>query len=307
MRNRLAILMYHRVLNAPDVLRPWDVTADMFDWQVRCLSRWFNVFSLGEGVRRLREGTLPSRAVSITFDDGYADNYELALPVLQRYGVSATVFVAPGYINGGRMWNDTVIESFNSATTDFLALDSIGLGRVDLSNSKSRFEALMKVITSLKYLPPDERARKADSLAASIGTKLPNNLMMTNEQVIELHRSGVEIGAHTVNHPILAKVDDASARKEIIDSKLYLENLLAAPVTTFAFPNGRPHKDYGATHVKIVRDAGFKLAVSTAWGSASRTMDIHQLPRIAPWDQTPLRFTYRVMRSFFESDPALVS
>jgi len=112
--SRLSILIYHRVLPGPDPLNNWDPTAAEFESQIRALSRFFTPLALGEAVERLRKGTLPAHAACVTFDDGYRDNVDVALPILRRHGVPATFFIATGYLNGGRMWNDTVIESIRS-------------------------------------------------------------------------------------------------------------------------------------------------------------------------------------------------
>lgn len=302
---RLAILMYHRVLPAPEALRPWDVDTRAFDWQIGLLTRWFNVLPLREAARRLREGTLPARAVSITFDDGYADNLTLALPVLRKHGAHATFFIATGYLDGGRMWNDTVIEALARAPGPQLDFNSIGLDRYDIAAPAARLDALKKILAKVKYLVPAERVSRSGAIAAMIGQPLPDNLMMTTTQLRELHAAGMEIGAHTVNHPILARVDDATAQREIVDSRDRLRELLGAEIPTFAYPNGRPVTDYGKQHADFVRQAGFEVAVSTAWGAARSTMDPWQLARIAPWDQTPLRFGLRVFRSYFEAEPKL--
>src|SRR5215471_13800654 len=106
----LTVLMYHRVLENPDPLTG-AVDARHFELQMRALREYFRVLPLTEAVDRLRARKLPSRAVSITFDDGYADNAVVALPILQAHSLHATFFVADGFLNGGRMFNDTVIEA----------------------------------------------------------------------------------------------------------------------------------------------------------------------------------------------------
>ena len=108
---RLSVLIYHRVLAAPDLLRPWEPDRDRFRRQMELLASNFKVLNLGEAVQRLAEGRMPPRAACVTFDDGYADNAAIARPVLEELQLPATFFIATGYLDGGRMWNDTVIES----------------------------------------------------------------------------------------------------------------------------------------------------------------------------------------------------
>ena len=124
----LSILIYHRVLAGPDPLFPERIDARRFEQHLRLLTRWFRVLPLGEAVARLRAGTLPSRAACITFDDGYADHAEVALPLLQRYGVTATFFVASGFLDGGCMWSDAVTDVVRHAPGERLNLTRSGFG-----------------------------------------------------------------------------------------------------------------------------------------------------------------------------------
>src|SRR6267143_1774593 len=123
----LSILIYHRVIAEADPLVPGEVCAREFDWQLTVLGRWFRVLPLLEAVARLRNGELPVRAACVTFDDGYADNVTTALPILRRHGVPATFFLATAFINGGRMWNDTVIETVRRAPGNALDARPVGL------------------------------------------------------------------------------------------------------------------------------------------------------------------------------------
>jgi len=299
---RLSILIYHRVVPEPDPLFPEQVCAKEFDRQLAVLGRWFAVLPLGEAVARLRGGTLPIRAACVTFDDGYADNAAVALPILLRRGIPATFFLATGFIDGGRMWNDSVIETFRRARGDVLDARCIGLDQLSVSTIELRRLAIDRALAALKYLPLEERQRRVEELGAGASEKLPSGLMMTEEQVRQLHSSDMEIGAHTVTHPILARVDPERAGGEIRDSKNRLEAITGTPVTLFAYPNGKPGLDYRREHVDMVRELGFEAAVSTAWGVAHAASDPFQLPRFTPWDRTPGRFLLRLLRNTFRTE-----
>ena len=107
---RLSILIYHRVLARPDPLFPYEVDAKRFGQHLNLLKRFFTVIPLHDAVHLLARGKLPARAACITFDDGYADNAQVALPILQKHGMCATFFIATGFLDGGQMWNDKVID-----------------------------------------------------------------------------------------------------------------------------------------------------------------------------------------------------
>ena len=124
---------------------------------------------------------------------------------------------------------------------------------------------------------------------------MPNDLMMTSAQVKTMHQFGMQIGAHTVSHPILARLSDAQAGVEILDSKNILEQLLGERVGLFAYPNGKPDEDYTSRSVAIVRDMGFDAAVTTQWGVCRSGDDLFQIPRFTPWDTSKLRFGARML------------
>ena len=295
--NALSILIYHRVLPQRDPIFPGEVDRSDFLRQMRLLKSCFNVLPLLEAVRLARAGQLPPRAACITFDDGYADNAEVALPVLQQLGLHATFFIATGFLNGGRMWNDTVIEAVRRAAAGPLALEALGLGRYQLDSADSRRAAIVALIGQLKYLPMAERLAQVSRVADAIGQPLPDDLMMDTAQLLRLRDAGMGLGAHTVHHPILTSLPPEEARREIAQGRAELESLLGQPVQLFAYPNGKPGEDYGPEHVAMVRELGFEAAVSTAWGRAGAAVDFHQLPRFTPWDRSDGRFMLRLARN----------
>tara|TARA_R110002073_G_scaffold3741_1_gene24630 strand:- start:918 stop:1910 length:993 start_codon:yes stop_codon:yes gene_type:complete len=294
---RLSIVIYHRVLVEPDLLLGDKGDAETFDLHLNYLTSHFNILPLHEAVQRLQNGTLPSRAVCITFDDGYADNAEIALPILQKYGVSATFFIAAGFVNGGMMWNDKVIELIRRASGDFLDLREMGLERYKINSLLLRQEALFSILDTLKYQPFETRRLQVEKLCELIPVTIPENFMMTPNQLRMLHSAGMEIGGHTVNHPILARLADNDAYTEIADGKEILENIIRGPIRLFAYPNGKPCKDYLPAHTAMLRRIGFEAAVSTAWGTAKNGNDLYQLPRFTPWDTGRLRFVLRMMQN----------
>ena len=290
---RLSILIFHRVLAVRDPLFPGEPDAAHFDRICGWVARWFTVMPLSTAVQRLREGCLPARALAITFDDGYEDNHSQALPTLQRYGLPATFFIATGFLDGGRMWNDTVIEAVRLTRLATLDLDGLAagdFGRHGVGDNTSRRALIDKLLPQLKYLEPALRLRAVEELAQRAGAELPENLMMASWQVRDLHRAGMQIGAHTVTHPILARVNDADAGAEMTRSKATLENLIGDAVRLFAYPNGKPGADYSLAAVALARQAGFEAAVSTTRGSAQSGCDLFQLPRFTPWRQTRVGF-----------------
>ncbi len=304
-RAKLAILMYHRVLPQPDALTG-EIDAHAFDRQLAALRECFNVLPLAESVERLRRGSLPPRAVAITFDDGYADNVEVALPALQRHRLHATFFIATGFLDGGRMFNDTVIEAVRRMPGPTFDVPALDLRHIAVGTMDEKRAAIGRVLESVKYLDMQSREDVAAQIARIGGQPLPDDLMMRTDQLRALAAAGMEIGGHTVNHPILTRIDADRARQEIQANRSALESLTGKPVRLFAYPNGIPAQDYSAVHVAIVRELGFVAAVSTSWGAATRNCDEFQLPRFTPWDREPNRFVARLLHNLVARKPIVL-
>jgi peptidoglycan/xylan/chitin deacetylase (PgdA/CDA1 family) len=292
---RLLVLIYHRVLRDVDPMAPREMTAEVFRWQMQLLRRHAQPLALADALDGLAAGRLPRRAVCVTFDDGYADNEQVALPILRESDIPATFFVTTGFLDGGRMWNDTLIEAVRRLPPGRHDLSAIGAGVIEVDGDASRILATRSAIRLLKHLEPDERLERARWLQDYSGGSLPDDLMMTSAQVRALHSAGMEIGAHTVSHPILRALAPEAAAVELQESRARLELLTGAKVRYFAYPNGRPGSDYDERHVGLARECGFEAAYSTRRGACSRASDRWQLPRFTPWDRSPARWISRLV------------
>lgn len=292
----LAVVNYHRVLAQPDPLLDTEPDVATFHWQMALLAECFNVMPLYEALRALDAGRLPPRTVCITFDDGYRSVHDLALPILRKFNLPATVFVTSGFVGSGagNMWNDRIIHAVQSLPAGSLDLSDIGLACYSLASLDARKQTALRLTEVGKYLPPEERENLVARLDRMSGMH-PDALMLTPEMLVTLERNGVEIGAHTISHPILTSLDDDSARVEIATGKDQLEAMIGKPVRLFAYPNGKVGQDFDARHVEMVRQAGFFAAFTTAAGAITGDQDRFQLPRSRPWDRTPFRFGLRLL------------
>lgn len=286
---RLSILIYHRVLVERDWMLPDVPTVEEFRWQMQLMRRHFNMLSLAEAYRLMKEDKLPARAACITFDDGYADTAIVAHPVLMELEIPMTIFVASGYLDGGMMWNDILLESVRRMSTDHLNLQDFGLPCYSMSSHSERQLAAYDLVARCKYLDPLRR-QEITSYLAQQSRALPSHMMMSHNEIRHLAEQGVEIGGHTVNHPILTKLTAAQAQSEIAEGKAHLEAITEQPVRLFAYPNGRPGVDYNDSHVRMVQKAGFEAAVTTGRGVSDHSTDLFQLPRFTPWAKSTSRF-----------------
>lgn len=303
---RLSVLTFHRVLAQPDRLRYGEPDVQQFDRMMRLISASFVVLQMRQAIELIKQNDLPRRALVISFDDGYADNAKLALPVLLRHGLVATFYVSTGFLNGGRMWNDSVIESIRGCTSERLDLGFLGLEEMHLPDDDARRSVIAVLLHRIKYLKLQERDAAVERLRIACGSpQLPSDLMMNPEQVRQLALAGMEVGGHTVSHPILTSLSRPEAEDEIRSGKQALEAMIQSSVSTFAYPNGKPDKDYDNSHVDIVKSLGFSGAVSTAKGVAAYGDDLFQLPRISPWGATVAVWAFRLMQYYRRRDFSL--
>ena len=303
------ILMYHRI--AAPAVDPWGLAVhpDRFEAQLAWLAAKRAPLSMPEFVRRLQLGSLPDAAIAVTFDDGYADNLEQAAPRLRAAAVPATVFLAAGAIGQPReFWWDEVARGILSRR-DGLDADV----SVDGRPLRLTFEAMNgadseadgwrawqepRTARQRSYLDLWRMLRdaSADARDAALSrfrevTALPPpqqpDLPMAAGDVARLTRGyGIEVGGHTITHPVLPKLAPHEKRREIGDGKRRCEQLIGSPIDGFAYPHGALDADCR----DAVRDSGFKWACGTAHGFVSTTADPFALPRIfvQDWDAAGL-------------------
>ena len=281
LQKRLVILIYHRVLDEPDPLRPYDPDKALFDRQIRQITRWWHVLPLREGISRLRDGTLPARALSITFDDGYEDNLSNAIPILNDYDAAATFFVTTGYLGDTMMFNDLVIEAVRKCKDNVITLPESSQEYVVGKSVAERLNGIASVLGEMKYRNPVERHELAEGIASRYNVDTTARLMLTIDQVREMRDAGMEVGAHTERHPALGSICDAEATAEVQNSKDTLEEILQEEIHGFAYPFGKSQRDFGERDVDVVKAAKFKYALTTDWSTADAGTDVFKLPRLS--------------------------
>jgi peptidoglycan/xylan/chitin deacetylase (PgdA/CDA1 family) len=269
---------------------------------MRAVAGFLRPCALAEGLRLLGDGRLPPRSVAVSFDDGYADNVQVALPILRETGVPATFFVATSYLDGGRMWNDTVIESVRRLAPGEHPFPHAGLRSITVPHSLDRRALVLQLLGAIKYLPPSDRDAAANALTALLAQPLPANLMMRRDDLRRLIDAGMDVGGHTRSHPILSGLCDARAEEEIAGGLDDITAITGRRPTLFAYPNGRRGLDYGDREVGIVRRLGLAAAFVTNRGIVTANSDLLQAPRLAPSPRRPVRFAVALWRAYSEPE-----
>lgn len=298
---KFLVLCQHRIFEQPDPLAPDVPTAGEFEALVQCLARYFRPMTLGDAMTRANDGNLPPRSVVLTFDDGYEDNLRVALPILEKHGVPATFFVATSFLQGTMMWNDRIIEAARGTGKrehrgPWLGDDA----PFNVASDQDRHRLATRIIDHIKHLAPDARLAMVEQFETDAGFRSTERLMMNPDEVRELSERGMEVGGHTMTHPILTALPDDDAFAEITGGKKALETIIDKPLVCFAYPNGKPGDDYTDVHAEMVQLAGFKAAVSTRWGCAHRNVNPYQIPRVGLFRGSDTEMALRMIRYHFD-------
>jgi peptidoglycan/xylan/chitin deacetylase (PgdA/CDA1 family) len=239
---RFQILGYHKVSPEAHPFFP-PLRPEIFEQQMQLLKNCYKVIGLQELVARAARGDVPERAVAITFDDGYRDNYDYAFPILKKYRFPATVFVATGAIGTGDLiWHDRAFDAFRFATVSRARLEDSVVPELVLDTDEAREKSLQVALARAKRLYGDTRQRFIDDIEQKLRPSLPGDSqkrMLNWEQVTEMHAGGIEFGSHTVSHTILSCISRPDMIRELRDSKDELSGRLRTPVVSFAYPNGK--------------------------------------------------------------------
>lgn len=278
---RAVLLAYHRILPR-DRLRSFPFLEDLvateedFAGQMALLAARFRVLPLEEIVRTLRAGgRLAPGTIGITFDDGYADNYRFAWPVLRRLHLPATVFLTTGHVGGARglFWWDEV-SRWRSAGVKRIEVEGLGMRSVATMGARDR------LLEELKRFPVDEASRRVRETSARAGpgpAPEPEKEFLSWDQVREMQSEGISFGSHTVSHCLLPMETAVRRRAELMDSRAVIERETGRPCSLFCYPDGAATGPLG----REVREAGFLGAVGTGARDLIQEagLDLYRLPR----------------------------
>lgn len=286
------ILYFHRVNDEGDPFFP-AMSTDFFERQVRFVTQNYRVVSLSDALRRLREGGPPEPVVALTFDDGYRDNYTHALPILQRYGAPATIFLTTGSIDSREpLWFEKLALAVRKSPHPSIDLEIDIPRRIWLRDAKERLSANDQIYTILRGLPDDQRREWLAQILKQLGAGDDgerNGKMLTWDDVRAMQQHRISFGGHTVTHPFVSRLSPEQAAWEISECKRRIEQELQTAVEHFAYPSGR-EQDFAPSSKHLLQQAGYKAAVSTLWGVNQPTTDPLELRRGNPWEASMALF-----------------
>lgn len=258
------VFMYHRFAAAPTER---SLGADEFRQQMMLLKQRCEIVTVSELVQR-KDRSDPDRPLAaVTVDDGYADFFDIAFPVLKQLNIPATVFVTTGFIDRQLfLWPDQIRALLNKAAAGSYRLEGSWSGvQIELGGPSQREAAWHQLADQLVFVTQASRAQALDALAQALGVSLDGSDMqpyraMTWDQLQELSRNGIEVGDHTYSHACLTAMTEDEAKVELRKSKELLERQLGMPVRSFAFPNGT-REDRSEKLVGLLQQMGYSSAV----------------------------------------------
>lgn len=317
------ILLYHRVAELTADPQLLSVTPAHFEEHLAVLNKNYKVMPLDDLVTAVIKGAAPKKAVAITFDDGYADNYQHAWPLLKKYSMPATIYVATGYVASNREFFCDELERLllrSDILPDALKLTIAGrqyewqlrltggdynqcndswsvLEEGDPTPAHQAYRELHRILRNQPYQIQMQALEEIRAAAGDDGSARPTHRALSWEQIREISAHGlVDIGAHTVNHTYLSSLTKANQKKEIVDSVHAIESWTQKRVTSFAYPYGT-RDSYDANTLTAVCEAGFLNASSNFRARISKGTEPFQLPRLVVRDCPGDLFERRLQRN----------
>jgi peptidoglycan/xylan/chitin deacetylase (PgdA/CDA1 family) len=275
----ITVLAYHRIAPADAVSTMddgvVDATPEQLDRQLAFVRRWFDVIALGDLLAYAGgRGRLPRNPLLVTFDDGYREGHDVALPLLLRHGIRATFFVTTDCVERRRLfWWDHIAHVVKASRRPRIALEYPERLELVLGTPAARRASIGRVQRIVKDRPGLDLPRLLEELRRAAGVdltvdgerRLAEDAVMRWEHVVALHRAGMDVQSHTCTHRVLQTLADVDVARELRVSRQTLEDVLGEPVRAVSYPVGRPPR--GAPQIKRqVREAGYDMGFSNGTG-----------------------------------------
>jgi len=312
---KFIILCYHIVTNTKegkvDYFKPqMAISIEDFKKQMEFLAKNYNVISLEELICSIRQNnTFPRKAVVITFDDGYAINYTNAYPILKENKLPATIFLATNYIGTGKLlWFDQVrqvLKNYDDLSKFELPEGiceeplRIQLLKIFAENSLKKDVVANLVTSMMKKMNEKQKVTLIKYMMEMFPHHKQENLLMLSwNQVIEMNKNGISIGAHTKSHQNLTELSEQEAKIEISEGKKEIEKRINKKINCFSYPYG-----YFNDKIKeLVKEAGFDCACTTIRGNNRLPSDLFELKRINVSERLALGFRNKYSRALFATE-----
>jgi len=273
------VLMYHRIVNG--ISTP-GVSSHAFEEHLKFLSKFYKVVSIDEIISDRKNGTVNSKKIALTFDDGYFDFYTQAWPLLKKYNLHASIYITTDFINGDMwMWPDKIRELLQKSTIRQIKLSALGNLCLDDQSVEKNWNIIADYCLKLTI---EERENFFVELTNLLQINLPKTPTqqytgVTWQQLIEMQEEGLDVGSHTLTHPILTRVSSEELEIELKKSKQIIEEKLHIEINGICYPNGM-HSDISAKVIEVVKRCNYQYGL-VAYNDNTKEIDLYKIDRLA--------------------------
>lgn len=291
LNNKVVVLMYHELAEDDDAIESWTIVRKSdFIRQMEYLKAHFDVVSLENAISGKARGGSQKPLAVVTFDDGYAGNKNILLPVARSMDLPAAIFVSTGAIISRELyWYDKIITAVQSKQSLTFDLRQRGLGRYCLNRTKGagNWSETQKLLLDLKELQPFERETAVKEILEMLKTYSGNARYaishLTEQEITEMAGCGlITFGAHSHCHGMLPQLTPAAITESVMSSKKLLEKWTGNPVRYFAYPSGA----YDQKVMDVLKEGCFDCSLTT---------------KNKPWDTEPLLEIPRIGMGRYDS------
>jgi peptidoglycan/xylan/chitin deacetylase (PgdA/CDA1 family) len=304
----LPIVTFHRVTDR-DTGSPYlfdeevvDASPAEFERHIRTISKYFQPISVDQAIQATNGAPLPKNPILVTFDDGYRDNFEIALPILKRYGVRAVFFIATHYLSKRRtFWWDRVNFILKTSKRLRVELTYPKPMNIELGAASQRLRSIHSVLRVIKSHVGLDLERFIEHVAEAaevrwtedLDTQVAEAMLMTWDQVRELRAQGMDVQSHTRTHRVLQTLDASELRTELEGSRQDLEEQLGERVSAISYPVGHRLADREDVR-RSLRRAGYKIGFTNATGT-------HRVTNFDPYDVSRISMGFGTSDSVFRT------
>lgn len=297
---RFVILCYHRVGLAGVPLYS-KLDPGVFESQMRYLRKYYRVLSLTEVLGEQQRPVSARPAVAVTFDDGYRDLFDYALPALQKYSIPATIFpIVEAIETGVAPWYDWIFVAIFDHPGSFVDISLEEPTRLPLDSAYSRLAATDRIVRWLRRKPEHFRREFLQEFLSQFPADKHQlaNRMLTWDQLRVMQTNGVSCGSHTLTHPVMSRVNPEQKIRELRDSREILQRQLGGRIEHFAFPFGQPSDCLGVLPEDL-RSCGYRSALTMSPGVNRQGTNPFSLLRVSIGEQRHLPLFALWLAQFF--------
>lgn len=291
----ITILCFHRVAQRGSPLAAVYPTAEQFAWKIQSVLEVMPIVPLQEALLSLQTGQLKQSCAAITFDDGYLDNFDIAMPILNSLGATATFFVCTGFLGSTGLPGERLRSAMLANQKKDTNLDDLSLPSIQCGTSDQVLAQHSRLNMTFKRLSPQLRDTLCDRILERLDYQSSESIMMSPHHLQGLVRQGMAVGSHSHRHVIPTTVPMQEFEADLSQSFAVLKTVLGEQPKIYAYPNGKVETDFNASHRATLERCEVSFALSTQMGLIRRPFDQFNVRRFTPWESSKSAYKRRLL------------